>query len=625
MHGVEALLAGTLALVVGVVLGPRARGRPALLAAVDGLVLAGVGGILLVHVLPWSLAAGGVWAAVAAAIGALVPWWLERRRPSSSSAGRPRWLGAALVGLGLVAHAFMDGGALSGHELPGDPHGEVLALGVVLHRLPVGLALGLFATRRGAWGGVALLTFGTTLGLATSEHALPALGTEGIAIFQAAIAGTLAHVLLSHPPAGVTRGASTRKAGALGAFLGIAVTVGLAVSHPLARHCAEELRAQDTLLHLALESAPALVLAFLGAGLFTFVKAEQLAWLGRGRSLSQALRGVLVGLPIPVCSCGVLPVYRGLVRRGAPPAAAVAFLVATPELGVDAVLLSWPLLGPHLTVVRVVLAAAVAVAVALFVGWGASARAEAPAPEPPAADPAASPPAGRPLARWFASVDGHARHLLPWMVLGLLMAAAVEPLIHDAALTELPSWAQVPLGALLGLPLYVCASGSTPLAAVLMHKGLSAGAVLALLLTGPATNITTFGVLRSLHGAKVAWRFAFGMLLFATLGGWMVDAFVPLSDVPVLHRAEEEPASLLSWAALAVIGGWLLRALWLAGPRGFVAAISVHDHPPDAPHAHGGASTDAPAISGFVLAPARTAGALAPASHDHDHGDGCCH
>ena len=129
-----------------------------------------------------------------------------------------------------------------------------------------------------------------------------------------------------------------------------------------------------TLGVLLLESAPALLLGYALAGLVPFLlTASRAAALGRGSRLSQSLKGVAFGLPLPVCSCGVLPLYESLIRRGAPPVAAMAFFVATPELGLDAVLLSVPLLGTSLTVARVVAAFLVAVIVAHLVGRHATA------------------------------------------------------------------------------------------------------------------------------------------------------------------------------------------------------------------------------------------------------------
>ena len=92
-------------------------------------------------------------------------------------------------------------------------------------------------------------------------------------------------------------------------------------------------------LRLAWESAPALLLAYVAAGLvYGLMPKASLLWMGRGSGLSQALRGMGFGLPLPICSCGVVPVYRSLIAQGVPVSAAVSFLVGTPVGGLGAVL-----------------------------------------------------------------------------------------------------------------------------------------------------------------------------------------------------------------------------------------------------------------------------------------------
>ncbi len=131
-------------------------------------------------------------------------------------------------------------------------------------------------------------------------------------------------------------------------------------------HAAVAERIVSTFFQLALKGAPALLIAYLVAGFMSsFLTRSSIAWMRRGRQWNQAMRVMAVGLPFPICSCGVVPLYRTLVRSGAPATAAMAFLISTPELGLDAVLLSIPLLGGKMTIVRVV----AAVLVALLVGW----------------------------------------------------------------------------------------------------------------------------------------------------------------------------------------------------------------------------------------------------------------
>ena len=102
-------------------------------------------------------------------------------------------------------------------------------------------------------------------------------------------------------------------------------------------------------------------------------------------------------------------------------------------------------------------------------------------------------------------------HSAAWILLGLGIAALVSPYLDKDWLVGVPPFLQVACAAILGLPLYVCASGSTPLAAMLVANGVSPGAAIALLLTGPATNVTTFGLLSDLHGRKTA--ITFGVLI----------------------------------------------------------------------------------------------------------------
>ena len=169
---------------------------------------------------------------------------------------------------------------------------------------------------------------------------------------------------------GETHGSWTTLGAVSGAFLVIPSLVHTAHGHG---HSVEDTRFIDTLFTLLVESAPALLIAYVLAGLVrAFFSPATAQWLGRGSRTTQAGKGVLFGLPLPICSCGVLPVYESLVRRGVPATAAMGFLVATPELGIDAILISLPLLGADMTIARLIAAFCVALLAALIVGrWQA--------------------------------------------------------------------------------------------------------------------------------------------------------------------------------------------------------------------------------------------------------------
>lgn len=330
-------------------------------------------------------------------------------------------------------------------------------------------------------------------------------------------------------------------------------------------------------MSLALESAPALVVAYLLVGLsHSLLPAGWTDRLGSGSSFSQAVKGLLVGLPIPICSCGVVPLYRELVRKGTPVAAAMAFLIATPELEIAAFLLTWELMGTEIALTRVVMAAGIALLVATVLGRLAPRH---PAPDEAAEGCAAAcpPPEHRPrgvvretLRFGFGeAVDNTGA----WILLGLAVSALLVPFVDPELLAGLPAGVDVPIAALLGLPVYVCASGSTPLAAVLVAQGLSPGAGLAFLITGPATNATTFGLLRSLHGNGIALGFAGAMFVAASGAGLLANAVLPAGLVTASGLLDGTAGSPVQWAALVVLAVALLGSVLRMGVRQFVEQI----------------------------------------------------
>ena len=360
----------------------------------------------------------------------------------------------------------------------------------------------------------------------------------------------------------------------VGGLLGLAVVVlllGSAHGHEDAGQHAFQSRFIDTFVALTLESAPALLLAYLLAGIMSCaITPARANWLQHGSATTQSLKGVLFGLPLPICSCGVLPLYETLVRRGVPATAAVAFLIATPELGIDAMLLSLPLLGPQMTLARLVAAFGVAMLVALFVGRMVRAR---PAEQ-------STGPASEQTASMLQRLRDGLRYglvdlfdnTMPWVLAGLLIAALVEPVLGHVLLRQIPRWLQVPLFGLIGIPLYVCASGATPLAAVAIYKGISPGAALAFLLAGPATNVTTFGVLRQLHGRRIAAVVGVSVTLAAMAMGWLVD-LLAIEALLQLPGKGHQHASPLQWLALAALACLSLLSLFRQGPRGLIEQV----------------------------------------------------
>ncbi|MEO0603147.1 MAG: permease [Myxococcota bacterium] len=589
-RSVLALILAIGALLAAPVLSWFTRGTSWLRAALDGFVLVVVAGVALLHLGPHAVAEGGVPAMVGIALGVGVPAWLHQ------TGRRELWAGAAMVL--LAAHSFLDGAALG---ILDAGLTTAVGAGVTAHRLPVGLAV-VAAARRPlhaalALGGLAALTvLGFNVGMvADLPHWVQAI-TEGL------IVGGLLHVVFVHRVDGAHDHAHShdhghahghththehrchgarpadRRASAVGALLGVLTLGGLAALSGGSSALVHLQASGRTFLSLTITSAPALLAGFVIAGLVSaFLDPARARWLSGGVG-TQALRGVAFGLPLPVCSCGVVPMYQSLIRRGVPVTAGLAFLVATPELGIDAVFLSVPLLGLPMTIARVGAAFAVALGVAVIVGRGAPTS----QPVPIEADATLRRGFGARMREGlrFGLVD-LVDHTLPWILVGLVLAALAEPLLDPETLAALPSVAQVPLAALLGVPIYVCASGATPLAALAAQKGLSAGAALAFLLAGPATNVTTFGVLSALHGRRLAVQFGLVLTIAAVGVGWAVDA-IGLT-VPVL--ASSDAAHGHGWGGLGLgsaigVGALTFASLWRQGARGMVGQITnpIHVH-----------------------------------------------
>ncbi len=560
-----------------------------MLSLLDGFIFVAIGGLVLVYLLPESFSVGG-WVTLLFALGGLFgPTLIER---AFRRAARRVHIAAMVLGLtGLCLHGLMDGSALAPHHHAHLGHAHLLPFAVIIHRLPVGLTI--WWLLRPAFGVrvaasvLGLVGLATIAGFALGTFFTADLSSGGLACFQALVAGSLLHVVFHQPHLDDTKCGCGRSTPAnrwfegTGALLGI-LLMAILVSggSPLDKDSIIT-GGFSTFLGLSLEIAPVLLLAYVAAGMLNaFLPHSSVRWMRRGSLWFQSMRGMAVGLPFPVCSCGVVPLYQTLIKRGAPPTAAMAFLVATPELGLDAVLVSFPLLGFEMTVLRVFCAALVALVTGRLVG-GMLSR-QAPAALPVVADSGAlSTTPKTVLTRiWnglrvglLEVVDSTA----PWILFGLCIAAVAHPLLEGGWLAAIPDEWQVLLFALLGLPTYVCASGATPLVAVLLFSGVSPGAALAFLLTGPASNVTTFGMMGRLHGRKIALLFCL-TIIGLTLGlGYLINFLFPDVASVSLEQISNSAVAPFNWFCLILLTLSYLFSLLRRGARHFVGELFFND------------------------------------------------
>lgn len=213
------------ALLLGPVAASFSAGAPRFRAALDGYVLIAIGGLVGLHLAPIAIGDGGVWAVLAMAVGAGLPWLFERGLHSAR--GDRAHLGGVLFAVGgLALHALLDGAALAAPHRGHEHAHDALALAVVVHRLPMGLmvwwAMSEVAGRRAVAAMLGVMAAATAIGYAAGEALLHRLPPFATAVFIAVVAGALLHVL-GHGVEGLRRG--RRGPMIVGAVLG-ALTVG---------------------------------------------------------------------------------------------------------------------------------------------------------------------------------------------------------------------------------------------------------------------------------------------------------------------------------------------------------------------------------------------------------------
>jgi len=347
-------------------------------------------------------------------------------------------------------------------------------------------------------------------------------------------------------------------------------------------------------LAIFLELSPYLILGFLIAGVLHQVLKP--AWLTRhvaGEDMKSVTLASLIGAPLPLCSCSVLPVAVSMRRSGASKGATTSFLISTPETGVDSITVSWALLGPALTLARFLGAIVSAIFVGGVVSWfvrrgfDRPEREEGPRPTPAIEDACGhtvSPPRGEALPRAPARTANAARErswvhrvlryafvemmddLAASMVVGILLSGLIAASI-PAEVFQSPIARGFPgmlLMLAIGIPIYVCAAGSTPIAAALLLKGMSPGAAFVFLLASPATNVSSLVVLSRHLGKRVVLvqiaalsvvTLALGGLVDLLWGAIGADARISLGAV------EPESAGWFAIAAAVVLGAFLLVSL----------------------------------------------------------------
>ncbi|HAS49534.1 SO_0444 family Cu/Zn efflux transporter [Gammaproteobacteria bacterium] len=326
---------------------------------------------------------------------------------------------------------------------------------------------------------------------------------------------------------------------------------------------------------LVIESAPWLLIGYLLAGIIKQVIPSE--WVHKQMAkpgFVSIVKGAFIGAPLPLCSCGVIPTALAVRKAGASKGATSSFLVATPETGVDSISFSFAVLGPVFALARPIAALTSAIVAGLLVN---SFDKEEGVIEPVKAESScchskeqeqktAEPGLGE---KMISAVQyGYGRMIsdtAKWLVIGLVAATLITAAVPQSFFLQ---WGDGLLAMIVmvvvGLPMYICATASTPVAAGFLFAGVSPGAALVFMLTGPATNIATMGVIREQLGTRSLIAYMVGVIVSAIVSGLILNQLYALYGWPLQLSLMEEGVSYPLWRHLAaVLLCALLARVWL--------------------------------------------------------------
>ena len=351
------------------------------------------------------------------------------------------------------------------------------------------------------------------------------------------------------------------------------------------------------LAELSNAMAPYIIFGLLFAGILHELVPESLVTAHLGKdNVSSVVKSTLFGIPLPVCSCGVIPLATSIKKSGASNGATLSFLISTPITGVDSILATYGMFGWAFTLYRVVTSIVMAMVAGILTNMfgaqpepaprapafsmAAPVKSAAPAgfsmapPQPKAAESCCSSGCGcatettkrfsltAALRYAFVTLLGDIAKPLFW---GLLAGALITVAVPEdlGALLAEHAWLSYLIVIAVAVPMYVCATASLPIAAALMLSGVSAGAAFVFLSAGPATNTVTIGVVKKMLGTKALAVYlgtiVFGSVAFGLALDWLFGR-AAVDPAALVHLGEE--AGLVSVASSLLLWGLVLYVLF---------------------------------------------------------------
>jgi uncharacterized membrane protein YraQ (UPF0718 family) len=366
----------------------------------------------------------------------------------------------------------------------------------------------------------------------------------------------------------------------------------------------------ENFIDLSAEASPWLLLGLIIAGLMKAWVPSKILSRHLGKGKSAVVKAALIGAPLPLCSCGVIPVATELRRSGASAPATASFLVATPETGIDSVSVSYALLGPIFAIYRPFAAIMSAVITGLLVSGIKEENIKSPMtdvkksgssccssePSTPAEKPAetavssccsskapvkeiqveaktssccssnTSNSSKLPAAPSSLFTDFFKKtkmgiyyaatklidDIIIWLAIGLIFAAIIRTFLpEDFLLSYGSGLPAMLLMILISIPMYICATASTPIAAGFIMAGLSPGTALVFMMAGPATNISTLGVIKNEMGGAVLVRYLLGVAVSAIGFASLLDFALNYYAINIGEQMQHSHELLPYWFGLS--------------------------------------------------------------------------
>lgn len=325
---------------------------------------------------------------------------------------------------------------------------------------------------------------------------------------------------------------------------------------------------------LTAEMSPYLLLGLLIAGiLHIYVKSETTQKYLGTKTLKSVIYAALIGVPLPLCSCGVIPTGIGFRREGASKGATISFLISTPQTGVDSVLVTYSMLGWPFALLRPIVAFVTGVAGGAIANFDDNQSLPTDSASEKACCSDKSCNSNKPTKNKLQSVFTYAfveflEDISLWLIIGLGIAAGISVAIPDSFFQGYfdNSFLSMLIILAVSVPLYVCATGSVPIAAMLMMKGLSPGTALVFLMAGPATNAATITVLSKTLGKRTTVIYVGSIVAGALLFGLAVDYLLPQAwfgaIAPCTGHSHTMGTEWWKQSSAIVLSGLMAAAIW---------------------------------------------------------------